>query len=160
MTKSETLEAGAATIGPWHVLVLASGYCPKPSPVLSSDAEEWQKGCQVNNILGVVLTVQAFLPTADPSRPTILGVTSDTSLLPPAYRPGLAAYVSTKLAQAKVYKFLAAENPHNFVATVHPGMIDTDNSRTTGATPENLPMDTVQLPAHFLVWLASPEGLF
>lgn len=106
--------------------------------------------------------------------------------MPPAFLPGLSSYVASKLAQAKVYEFLAAENPHVFVATVHPGMVDTNNFRATGATPENLPMDTgkqlpwsiphfhglsalakvltpmpaVQLPAQFLVWMASPEAAF
>lgn len=159
VTKLETLDAAAAEIGIWHVLVLASGYCPKPDPVSGFDAGEWDKGYQVN-ILGTALTAKAFLPTADASSAAFLGITSDTSLLPPAYLPGLAGYVSTKLAQAKIYEFLAAENPNVFVATVHPGMIDTNNFRATGASPENLPMDTVQLPAHFLVWLASPEGAF
>ncbi|KAM7214557.1 hypothetical protein V8F06_010039 [Rhypophila decipiens] len=160
VTKVETLKAAAATIGPWHVLVLSSGYCPKPDPITGLDTEEWQKGYQVN-ILGTALTASAFLPTADPaSSPAFLGITSDTSLVPPAYMPGLAAYVSTKLAQAKVYEFLAAEYPDAFVATIHPGMIDTNNFRASGAKPEKLPMDTVQLPAHFLVWLASPEAAF
>ncbi|KAK3314605.1 hypothetical protein B0H66DRAFT_627248 [Apodospora peruviana] len=139
VTKLETLEAAAAAIGLWHVVVLASGYCPKPNPVSGSDAEEWQKGYQVI-VLGTALTAKAFLPTVRGA--AFLGITSDTSLLPPTYLPGLAAYVSIKLAQAKVYEFLAAENPDVFVATVHPGMIDTNNFRATGASPDGLPMDT------------------
>ncbi|KAK4160559.1 hypothetical protein QBC43DRAFT_245228 [Cladorrhinum sp. PSN259] len=159
VTKSETLDAAAAAIGTWNVLVVASGYCPNPSAIASSDPQEWERGLQVN-VLGTALTAKAFLPTADATSAAILGITSDTSLLPPSYLPGLAAYVSTKLAQAKVYEFLAAENPGVFVATAHPGMVDTHNFRATGATPEGLPMNTVQLPAHFLVWLASPEAAF
>ncbi|KAM7184207.1 hypothetical protein V8F20_012309 [Naviculisporaceae sp. PSN 640] len=159
VTKLETLEAAAADIGSWNILVLASGYCPKPDPVSGVNAQKWEKGYQVN-VLGTALTAKAFLPTADATSASFLGITSDTSLLPPAYLPGLAAYVSTKLAQAKIYEFLAAENPNVFIATVHPGMVDTKNFRATGASPENLPMDTVQLPAHFLVWMASSEAAF
>ncbi|KAK4185892.1 hypothetical protein QBC35DRAFT_502746 [Podospora australis] len=159
VTDLNSLETAAAAIGKWDVLVLASGYCPKPSPIASGDAAEWQKGYEVN-VQGTLLTAKAFLPTAGDSGAAFLGITSDTSLLPPAFLPGLAPYVASKLAQAKVYEFLAAENQGLFVATVHPGMVDTDNFRATGATPEALPMDTAQLPAHFLVWLASSEASF
>jgi NAD(P)-dependent dehydrogenase (short-subunit alcohol dehydrogenase family) len=61
--------------------------------------------------------------------------------MPVTYLPGLSSYVSSKLAQAKLYEFLAAENPNVFVATIHPGMVETDNFNRTGASPENLPMD-------------------
>lgn len=159
VTKQLTLDAAAAAIGSWHVLVLSSGYCPKPSAISSSDAEEWRKGFEVN-VHGTARVAKAFLATADSASAAILGITSDTSLLPPSFLPGLSAYVTTKLAQAKVYEFLAAENPNIFVATVHPGMIDTNNFRASGATPDNLPMDTVELPAHFLVWMASPQAAF
>ncbi|KAK3984441.1 hypothetical protein QBC44DRAFT_388398 [Cladorrhinum sp. PSN332] len=159
VTKPKTLEDAAAAIGQWHVLILSSGYCPKPASISTSTTQEWQKGYEVN-VQGTVSTAKAFLPTADPSSAAFLGVTSDTSLVPAAYLPGLVAYVSSKLAQAKVYEFLAAEYPSVFVATVHPGMVDTNNFRASGATPENLPMNTVQLPAHFLVWMASAEAAF
>lgn len=39
-------------------------------------------------------------------------------------------------------------------------MVDTDNFRASGDTPENLPKDNVRLLAHFLVWLASLKGSF
>lgn len=107
--------------------------------------------------------------------------------MPTSYLPGLSAYVSSKLAQGKVYEFLAAENPGIFVATVDPGMVETATFNRTGATVDQVPIDTgmlplrplarpltanscarkeadfcflVQLPAHFLVWMASPEAEF
>ncbi|PQE21494.1 short chain dehydrogenase protein [Rutstroemia sp. NJR-2017a BBW] len=164
VTKADSLKSAAAAVGKWHALVLCSGYCPKPSPIPSSEEDEWSKGFEIN-VKGTFLVSRAFLPTADSSQATFLGITSDVSLMPAAYLPGLSSYVSSKLAQAKLYEFLAAENPNIFVATIHPGMIETDNFNRTGASPESLPMDKdrvflVQLPAHFLVWMASPEAAF
>jgi len=159
ITKAESLASAAAAIGKWHIVVICSGYCPTPSTIPLSEEVEWWKGFETN-VQGTFLTARAFLPTADPSHAAILGVTSDVSLMPVTYLPGLSSYVSSKLAQAKIYEFLAAENPNIFIATIHPGMIETDNFYRTGATPESLPMDKVQLPAHFLVWMASPEAAF
>ncbi|KAI9643580.1 hypothetical protein NHQ30_008201 [Ciborinia camelliae] len=159
LTKAESLKSAATAVGKWHVLVICSGYCPTPSPIPSSEGEDWWKGFETN-VQGTFLATRAFLPTADSSEATILGVTTDVSLLPVTYLPGLSSYVSSKLAQAKIYEFLAAENPNIFVATINPGMIETDNFYRTGATPDKVPIDTVQLPAHFLVWMASPEAAF
>ncbi|TEY32895.1 hypothetical protein BOTCAL_0709g00040 [Botryotinia calthae] len=184
LTKTESLKtAAAAAVGKWNILVICSGYCPTPSPIPSSKGEDWWKGFEVSsfflifdplvelliiltsllartNVYGTFLATKAFLPTADSSQAAILGVTSDVSLLPVTYLPGLSSYVSSKLAQAKIYEFIAAENPSIFVATVNPGMVETENFYRTGATPDKVPIDTVQLPAHFLVWMASPEATF
>ncbi|KAK7962719.1 short chain dehydrogenase [Apiospora aurea] len=158
MTDTKSLGDAAAAIGKWHILVLSSGYCPDPAPVALSTPGEWWKGFETN-VMGTLLAAKAFLPTAD-TLATILGLTSDTSLVPAPYLPGLSAYVASKLTQAKVYEFLAAENPDLFVATVNPGMVETDNFNRSGGKADQLPMDTVQLPAHFLVWMASPEAAF
>lgn len=61
--------------------------------------------------------------------------------MPAAYLARLSAYVSSKLAKTKVYEYLAAENPGIFIATVHPGFVLTDIFSTTGANPNEVPMD-------------------
>lgn len=101
------------------------------------------------NVQGTFLAARAFLPTADPSHASILGVTTDTSLFPATYLPGLSSYVSSKLAQAKIYEFLAAENPNIFIATINPGMVATDNFYRTGATPDKVPIDTGKDSSYF-----------
>ena len=100
-----------------------------------------------------------LLPTANPHA-AIVGVTSGMSGLPSTMLPGLSGYISSKLAAVKLLEFLAAENPNVFVASLHPGMVETDIFNKSGAKKEMLPMDTVQLPAHFTVWLTSPEARF
>lgn len=88
-----------------------------------------------------MLAAKTFLPTAQRPGASFLAVTSDSSILPVAYLPGLSAYISSKIAQAKFLEFLAADNPDVFIATLNPGMVETDNFYRTGASPENLPMD-------------------
>lgn len=45
---------------------------------------------------------------------------------------GTSAYASSKIAQLKLMEFLAAENPDVFVASVHPGVVETTSA--AGAT--------------------------
>lgn len=103
--------------------------------------------------------VKALLPTASPGA-AILGVTTGATSMPPTMTPGLSAYIGSKLAQVKLLEYVAAENPNLFVATMHPGMIETAVFQKSGAKADALPMDKVQLPAHFLVWLAGSKAEF
>ncbi|KAJ3567277.1 hypothetical protein NPX13_g6823 [Xylaria arbuscula] len=136
VTDENELQKAAASIGKWHVLVLCSGWVVSRFQV---------------NVKGTFLTAKTFLPTAYHSNAAFLAVVSDISVMPATHLPGLSSYISSNLSQAKIFEFLAAEHPDIFVATMHPGMIDTDNFRRTGATAENLPMDNVRLPTHFLL---------
>lgn len=94
------------------------------------------------NVKGTMISVKAFLPTANPSHAAILGVTTGGTSMPPAMLPGLSAYISSKLAQVKLLEFVTAENPNVFVATVHPGIVDTAMFRKNGGQAEIMPMDT------------------
>lgn len=84
---------------------------------------------------------KAFLPTANPSHATVVALTTGTTALPAVALPGLSAYMASKLAQTKIIEFLAAENPNVFAATLHPGMVETDIFKKSGAKAEALPMD-------------------
>ncbi|KAI1270203.1 hypothetical protein F5Y18DRAFT_367519 [Xylariaceae sp. FL1019] len=158
VTKEDEMKAAANEIGEWDVFILSSGWCPSPASIAASELTDWYAGFDTN-VKGTFVAAKSFLSTARPSA-AFLTVISDVSVMPVAYLPGLSSYVTSKLAQAKILEFLAAENPEVFIATMHPGMVHTDNFNRSGATPEACPMDTVQLPAHFLVWLASLEAAF
>ncbi|OBR09425.1 Short chain dehydrogenase [Colletotrichum higginsianum IMI 349063] len=159
ITDEEALTKVAATVGQWDVLVLTAGYVSNPSPVAGSASDEWWQSFETNT-KGTYLVTKAFLPTANPSHATVVALTTGTTALPAVALPGLSAYMASKLAQTKIIEFLAAENPNVFAATLHPGMVETDIFKKSGAKAEALPMDKVQLPAHFTVWLASPEAAF
>ncbi|KAL7621680.1 hypothetical protein AAE478_009007 [Parahypoxylon ruwenzoriense] len=124
VTEEKSISDAAASIGTWDVLVLAAGYISTPSPIASADTQDWWQSFETNT-KGTFLATKAFLPTANPTHATVLGVVS-----------GMIA------------------------ATVHPGMVVTSIFNKSGAKAEAFPVDTVQLPAHFLVWMSSPEAGF
>ncbi|GJC89716.1 short chain dehydrogenase citE [Colletotrichum liriopes] len=159
ITNEEALIKVAAAVGKWDVLVLTAGYVSNPSPVAGSASDEWWQSFETNT-KGTYLVTKAFLPTANPSHASVVALTTGTTALPAVALPGLSAYMASKLAQTKIIEFLAAENPNLFAATLHPGMVETDIFKKSGAKAEALPMDKVQLPAHFTVWLTSPEAAF
>lgn len=102
------------------------------------------------NVKGTLLAVNAFLPTAD-SQAAILGLVTGFAPFPAAHLPGISAYTCSKLAQAKVLEFVAAENPNIFSASIHPGLIESEIFFKNSGTPERLPMDKGKrtLPSHF-----------
>lgn len=68
-------------------------------------------------------------------------MTTGVTPFPAAHLPGLSAYSGSKLAQAKVLEFVAAEHSNIFCANVHPGMVENDTFYKTGATPDKLLVD-------------------
>jgi NAD(P)-dependent dehydrogenase (short-subunit alcohol dehydrogenase family) len=100
-----------------------------------------------------MIAAKAFLPTANPAHAAIIGLTSGFMTLPPPALPGVSAYMSSKLAQVRVLEFLAAENPNIFVASVHPGLVETAVFKASGAKAENLPMDTGSHSLFPRLWL-------
>ncbi|KAH0490037.1 hypothetical protein TgHK011_001522 [Trichoderma gracile] len=159
VASEESLAQAAAAIGTWDVLILAAGHVAAPSSIATSNfAEFWQSF--ETNTKGTYASLHAFLPTANSAHAAVLAVTTGTTALPATMVPGLSAYMSSKIAQTKLIEFLAAEHSNLFAATVHPGMVETAIFTKSGAKAESLPVDKVQLPAHFMVWLASPEAAF
>ncbi|PSS10967.1 hypothetical protein M430DRAFT_61331 [Amorphotheca resinae ATCC 22711] len=159
ITDEKALKGVAAAVGTWDVLVIGAAYVASPAPVAQSSVDDWWQTFETN-VKGTMTAANVFLPTANPTHAALLGLTTGTVSLPTVMLPGLSAYISSKLAQVKLLEFLAAENPNVFVASVHPGMVETAVFTKSGAKAEALPMDKVQLPAHFILWLASPEAAF
>ncbi|KAF2458350.1 hypothetical protein BDY21DRAFT_284214 [Lineolata rhizophorae] len=155
----EGMQKIASEVGQWDVLVLNAGYISTPAPIAKAPLEEYWGNFETN-VKGIVIASQAFFPTANPERAAVMTVTAGAFFLPTKQVVGLSGYLVSKLAQVKMLEFLAAENPNMFFCNVHPGMIDTKIFRGSGATPDMLPMDTAQLPAHFMVWCSLPEGQF
>ncbi|PWY96632.1 putative NADP(+)-dependent dehydrogenase [Aspergillus sclerotioniger CBS 115572] len=158
VTDESGLAELAATIGPWDILILGAGYLSGPSSIASSVPEDWWLSFETN-VKGAYLPIKHLLPTANTTHATIIAITAATTF-PATMVPGLSAYLSSKLALHKVLEFVAAENQTVFAAALHPGMIETDVFKKSGGDKEKLPMDSVNLPADFTVWLASPEAAF
>ncbi|KAL5340984.1 hypothetical protein BJX70DRAFT_396363 [Aspergillus crustosus] len=80
---------------------------------------------------------------------------------PPRRRsPGSLSYLTSKLALVRVIEYLAAENPNVVSVALHPGIVETVMFGKFGADPAQLPMDEVNLPADFTLWLSSKEAAF
>ena len=109
---------------------------------------------------GTFLLTHYFIPNANATYAAVIGLISGVFTIPAGALPGLSGLISSKIGVAKLLEFLAAEKPNLFVASLHPGMVETDIFKKSGAKKEMLPMDTPQLPAHYLAWLASPQAAF
>lgn len=158
VTDEKSISDIAAAVGAWDVLVLAAGYLSKPVSIQESTTEEWWQSFETN-IKGTMVTSKAFLPAANPSHAAIIALSAGI-VLPPTMLKGLSAYATSKLALIKVIEYLAVENPSLFAAALHPGIIETTMFKKTGADPASLPLDALELPGDFMVWLTSKEASF
>ncbi|KAG8162685.1 hypothetical protein KVR01_007163 [Diaporthe batatas] len=170
ITDFDRLKDVAAEVGKWNVIVIASVYPSAASTIVSTDVDEWWQGFETN-VKGLLLSLKAFVPTAVETGGAVLTLTTQAVAFPVTHVPGASGYIASKLAQIKIMEYLAAENPSLFAATVHPGICDTAVLAKSGMKPHEVPLDrnlddadksrpSVELPADFLVWLASPEGAF
>ncbi|KAK5064723.1 hypothetical protein LTR84_000557 [Exophiala bonariae] len=149
--------AAAKNIGSWDVIVANAGYIPSPETIESSDANEWWKTFEIN-IKGNYLFSRAFLPYKN-SGGTIVAYSSGFAFLPPSL-PFLAknsSYSTSKVGTARFYEFLAIEHPDLNVFIVQPGVIRTALYEK-GELQLDDTIDSIKLPAHFTVWLATHEA--
>lgn len=125
-----------------------------------------------------ILLVKYLLPKATQSNASFLTMTAGWVQFPTEILVGNSGYLVSKLALAKTIEFLSKENPNVFFASIHPGTVDTNIFRGSGATPESMPMDTrmftcrsnssrltltyriAQLVAGFILWISKPEAKF
>ncbi|KAI8936467.1 hypothetical protein NX059_006873 [Plenodomus lindquistii] len=148
----------ASQIGAWDVLILGAAHISPPSSIVETSLQKWWADYETN-VKSVVIAAQAFVPNAKPGA-AIYGLTSGAASLPPAYTPTLSGYLTSKISQIKVLEFLAAEHPELFICSVHPGMVETDVFKGSGGDATQLPMDSAELPASFLVWLSQPKNKY
>lgn len=127
-----------------------------------------------------MVVLQGFAKTANRGNASVIAITTGAAAAPAAFVPTFSSYMASKIAQIKIVENFAAENPDIASINLHPGFVETDIFKATGADASQLPMDTgefsdlpsalhiksnpdlivVQLPAHFSVWLSSPEARF
>lgn len=163
VTDEKALAEIAAVTGAWDILILAAGYLAGPASIRESSIDDWWKSFEVwpypafpyfsqkisratltmrqTNVKGTMIATNVFLPTANPTHAAVVALTAAV-VFPAARIKGLSAYISSKLALIKFVEFLAAENPTVFAAALHPGMIDTNILRSSGADPSALPLDS------------------
>ena len=170
----------ADEIGTWHVLVLNAGYMSaghEAGLIANAKLEDWWRGFELN-LRSPFMFVQAFLPTKAISGAAVIGVSTGAICAPGRAGKSRSSYVVSKLAIVKFLEILACGEPDLFVASVHPGVHETEMTQGAGEDhAQRLPHDDskalelnlctiiadaikVSLPAHFLVWFASPDAAF
>ncbi|KAL8956246.1 MAG: hypothetical protein Q9193_006178 [Seirophora villosa] len=167
----EAVGKAAMELTGWDILVLNSGILGHRSPITKTKLADWWRVYETN-VKGAVVCIQAFLPMRNPNSSastSIIGINAAMVQVPAGVGPasGGSAYASSKIAQVKILEFLAAENPEVFVASVHPGVVETPMTRglleqygDARQEWEGLPRDDVKLSAHFILWMTSPEAHF
>ena len=160
-------ETAKASIGEVNVVISNAGYLSKPTFIgeehsTSGDGsvEDWWRVFEVN-VMGFANISRAFLRhiSKKPAEAAMLiNMSSAMSHLPAM--PGHSAYISSKEAAVKLSESIRAENSLDRIRIVnlHPGLVDTEMYVKSGVT--GYPIDTVELPADFSVWLGSKEAAF
>ncbi|CAF9935324.1 hypothetical protein IMSHALPRED_010182 [Imshaugia aleurites] len=156
------IEHVAEKVQNWDVLILNAGVLASPQPIAKSDPADWWRVLETN-VKGAMVTTRAFLPSRN-NNASIIGLNANMITVPASYpaAAGASAYVCSKFAQLKLLEYVSAENPDVFVVSVHPGVVDTDMLRSMDGHRKLDPaiLDNVELPAHFILWLASKEARF
>ncbi|KAH7466337.1 hypothetical protein FOMA001_g16582 [Fusarium oxysporum f. sp. matthiolae] len=158
VTKLESLSTALKNIvekvGKIDIFITNAGMLPKAGPVYGYDEAQLRQGFEIN-VIGTFNSLQVFLPLAAPGAKVIYTGSGIGHWAPMTEVPGVFSYAAGKAAALKMVDYFAFENPHVHVVSIQPGII------ATGINPDlSVGFDTVELPAHFIVWLTSVEAEF
>ncbi|KAL3454408.1 hypothetical protein BJX65DRAFT_315661 [Aspergillus insuetus] len=141
-------------VGPIDIFASNAGILRAQGPVVGYDEADLRDIFETN-VMGAFNSLQAFAPLAAPNAKLFNTSSGIAHFAPKANLPGVFSYAATKAAAVKMFDYFAAENSDIHVVSVQPGIIATEVNPNITSGP-----DTVELPAHFLVWLASDEAKF
>ncbi|KIW28106.1 uncharacterized protein PV07_07790 [Cladophialophora immunda] len=151
-----------AELGAWDVFANCAGYLPDLTTLTGADEDDWWKAFEINVKFSAHFA-KHFLPKCRPNA-TYISTNAAACHLRASHFPKTSSYLASKLAMAKLDEYLAEENPRLRVFTVHPGVIATRMTEKVLGNLSQLPagdfLDDPELPANFMVWLASPEADF
>ncbi|KAJ4324093.1 hypothetical protein N0V84_004059 [Fusarium piperis] len=131
-----------------------AGILPQEAPVIGYQEAEIRRGFEIN-FLGPFNSLQAFTPLAAPGAKLLHTGSGIGHWAPLPEVPGVWNYGAIKGAAQKMLEYYASENPDIHVVSFHPGIVGTEINPRIPVGP-----DTVELPGHFVVWLASDEAAF
>lgn len=109
-------------VGKIDVFVSNAGMLPKPGPAVGGDEKEFRRGFEIN-VMGAYNAIQAFVPLAAPNA-QLFNISSGIGHIAPW--DGVMTYAANKAAIAKMFDFVAAENPSLHVVNIQPGVIKTE----------------------------------
>ncbi|EXJ76367.1 uncharacterized protein A1O5_00875 [Cladophialophora psammophila CBS 110553] len=158
MAVREAFNPIEAVFGKIDVWVNNAGYQNVNQPILDIDINEWFK-CFEINVKGSFLFALEFLRLSKPDAVLIIL----SSILAhygvrQGHCTGHSGHSASKTAITKAMDIIQEELPTVRIVNLHPGLIARAMSAKIGNTAVS--MDSVDLPAHFAVWLVSPEAEF
>ncbi|OAL38564.1 hypothetical protein AYO20_02214 [Fonsecaea nubica] len=158
MAVREAFNTVEAVAGKIDVLVNNAGYQNLNKPLLDIDIDEWFK-CFDINVKGSFLVALEFLRHCKPDA-VLINISSVLAHygVRRGYCTGHSGYSASKIAITKAMDIIQEELPTVRIVNMHPGLVATAMSAKIGNTAFSV--DSVNLPAHFAVWLASPEAEF
>ncbi|KAB5559621.1 hypothetical protein GE09DRAFT_1057358 [Coniochaeta sp. 2T2.1] len=126
-----------------------AGVLPMETAVIHYPKSEIRR-CFEINLMGSFNALQAFIPQPAPGA-NLLNVGSSISHWSPLPEvPGVWCYAAAKEAALRMIDYYASENANIHIGSTHPGIVGTEINANILVGP-----DTAELPAHFLVWIAS-----
>lgn len=161
-------DAVAKEHGPIDVCINGAGHLSEAGKLHESSLSNFWDSFEIN-VKGSFLVNQAFLNQPGPEGRERVMIFMNSGIAhfdAKGVATAPASYACSKLAQAKLMEYSAAENRDEEAFRTyacHPGLVETDMSdRSIAMSPpgtrEMLTWDSPELPAHFFVWLASPRG--
>lgn len=165
VSKAESVGLAAHNIrvelGAWDVFAHCAAVLPTATTLAGADEDEWFSAFETNVKFSAHFA-KHFLPKRRPNA-TYIGINAGAAHLSPSHLPGFSAYSASKLAVAKLDEYLALENADLRVFTLQPGVVLTNMVKKALGDKEpaaGMAFDAPELPANFMVWLASPEADF
>lgn len=152
--------------GPIDICVNSAGMIADKGTIEETSLSNFWESMEVT-IKGSFLITQHFLRTRSSNDPVLISYNSLLAHFAATdVKTAPASYATSKMAQGKMIEYVASENEGTVRAySVHPGVIVSDMSTKSlnmsedpEATRAANVWDDVNLPGHFCVWLASPEG--
>ncbi|KIW84454.1 hypothetical protein Z517_03704 [Fonsecaea pedrosoi CBS 271.37] len=131
-----------------------AGILPHEAGVVDYPESEVRR-CFEINFMGSYNALQVFTPLAAPGAKLINVGSGIGHWAPLPEVPGVWSYAASKAATLKMMEYYASEHPNIHVVDIHPGIISTEINPNMPTGP-----DSVDLPAHFVVWLVSEEAAF
>jgi len=158
VTSADSMAAAAATVseafgGVVDVVVANAGYLEAWAPMHEADADDWWASWEVN-VKGVYLTAKHFAPMLLKSETKLFVAVS--SIGAHLIRKHASSYHINKLAVIRFVEYMQEEYADEGIVavSVHPGGVKTDLALSMPDFMHELLVDTPELFADSIVWLA------
>lgn len=112
----------ASKVGKIDVFIWSAGIAPEMAEVKGYSESEFRRGWELI-VMGAFNAIQAVLPLAAPDA-KVFNISTGISHINPI--KGIFNYAVTKMAVAKMFDYVAAENPNLHVVNIQPGVVATE----------------------------------